>query len=266
MPHIRFYKRPQGSKQRLIMEELDSTIPIHEEETLEDLQLGGLRLIQKKDGFRFGMDSVLLADFAQAKPSDRVADFGCGTGILPLLMIGRGKGKEFLGIEIQDQMAEMAQRTVLLNGLENRIRIIHADVSQLPDVIAPCSVDAIVCNPPYGIPGQAMKNQKEGLATARHQDPNTLNRFLTTAFRVLKGKGRIFLVYPAPQMFSLMTDLREPKRFRMVYPDRNHPANLVLVEGVKDGRPRLHPLPPLIIYEQNGTLTNEMKSIYHMSE
>lgn len=241
-----------------------------EDETLEDLQLKGLRLIQKKDGFRFGMDSVLLADFAQIRPTDYVADFGSGTGILPLLLWGRGKGKRFLCIEIQEKMAEMSSRTMMLNRLENTVRIECADISDLPGLIPSCSVDAIVCNPPYGMPGRVLKNREEQIATARHQDEETLSRFCLSAFRILKGKGRIFLVYPAAQMFSLMTELHlahlEPKRFRLVYPDLDHPANLVLLEAVKDARPRLHPMPPLIIYSQNGTLSNELKSIYHLEK
>ena len=252
---------------RLYMED---EISVLEDETLENLQLNGLRLIQKKQGFRFGMDSVLLADFARIRASDYVADFGCGTGILPLLLVGRNKGRQFLGLEIQEEMAEMARRTMRLNGLEDRVQIICADVARAGEFVSPCSVDAIVCNPPYGMPGRVLRNQAESLATARHQDKNTLSRFFSSAFRILKGKGGIYMVYPAAQMFSLMTELKqqhlEPKRFRLVYPDAKHPANLVLLEAVKDARPRLHPMPPLIICQENGILTNELKSIYHMEE
>ena len=243
-------------------------IELKDDETLEDLQLRGLSLIQKKQGFRFGMDSVLLASFAKAKPTDTVVDFGCGTGILPLLMIGRDQGNQYIGLEIQKSMAEMAQRTMILNHLENRVRIICADIANTSEIFSPCSVEVVVCNPPYGMPGQVLRNQTETLATARHQETHTLSRFFASAFRILKGKGKIYLVYPAAQMFSLMTELHqqhlEPKHFRLVYPDVAHPANLVLLEAVKDARPRLHPMPPLIIYNQNRTLTNELKSIYHI--
>ncbi len=243
-------------------------IVLQDDETLEDLQLNGFHLIQKKKGFRFGMDSVLLADFAQVRPNDTVADLGCGTGILPLLLLGRKKGSKFYGLEIQEHMAEMARRTMRLNHLQDQVEIICTDVSQAEKVLPPCCIDVAVCNPPYGMPGQVLLNQEKSLATARHQDTLTLSKFFSAAFRMLKGKGRIFLVYPAAQMFSLMTELHsehlEPKRFRLVYPDQNHPANLVLLEAVKDAKPRLHPLPPLLIYEQNGSLTNELKSIYHI--
>ena len=249
---------------------VNEEIAVRDGETLEDLQLGGLRLIQKKQGFRFGMDSVLLADFARIRRTDTVVDIGCGTGILPLLLIGRNKGASFLGLEIQESMAEMAQRTVLLNHLEDRVRIVCGDAARWQEWIPPCSVDAVICNPPYGMPGQVLRNQAETLATARHQEKHTLSLFFAAAFRMLKGRGGIYVVYPAAQMFSLMTELKqqhlEPKRFRLVYPDLQRPANLVLLEAVKDARPRLHPMPPLIIFQENGILTKELESIYHKEE
>ena len=243
---------------------------IFEEETLEDLQIGGLKLIQKKNNFRYGMDAVLLADFANIRPRDNVADFGTGTGILPLLLIGRGKGQRYTAIEIQPEMAEMARRTMAMNHLEDRVSILQADAADAPEILGSCSVDAVICNPPYGMPGRSMQNQRQALATARHQGQETLSRLFISALRILKGKGKLFLVYPAAQMFSLMTELRaahlEPKHFRLVYPDAKHGANLVLMEAVKDARPLLQPMPPLIVCQENGDLTNELKSIYHMLE
>ena len=245
-------------------------IEIMEGETLEDLQFAGLRLIQKKQNFRFGMDAVLLADFARVKPRDTVADFGTGTGSLPVLLSGRGKGARYIGLEIQPEMAETARRNMRLNGLEERSEIFCADVADAEKLLGMCSVDTVVCNPPYGMPGKVMVNRDEPLATARHQGKHTLRQFFGSAFRVLKGKGKMFLVYPAAQMFSLMTELRaahlEPKHFRLVYPDADHPANLVLMEASKDARPLLQPMPPLIVRERSGDLTNELKSIYHMVE
>ena len=158
----------------------------------------------------------------------------------------------------------------MLNHLEDRIEVRNLDIGNALEEIPCGSMDAIICNPPYGIPGHSMKNQAETLVISRHQDEHTLDTFFITAFRMLKGKGRLFLIYPAPQMFQLMTALKrnhlEPKRFRLVYPDLHHGANLVLMEAVKDAKALLHPLPPLIIYEQNGILTNELKSIYHIQE
>ena len=239
-----------------------------QDETVEDLQLNGLRLIQKKDAFRFGMDSVLLADFADIRSSDTAADLGTGNGALIFLLYGRGKGNRFYAIDIQQKAAELASRNAELNGISDKVSVICADVKDAPLYIEPCSVDAAVCNPPYGRPYASLASPSETKALARSQGKETLDNLLTGAFRILKGKGKLFMVYPAPQMLFLMEQLHvyhlEPKRFRLVYPYATKPANLVLVEAVKDARPTLHPMPPLIIYEEDGSLTNELKSVYHI--
>ncbi len=243
---------------------------IREDETVEDLQLGGLRLLQKKTGFRFGMDSVLLADFAAVRKEDTVVDFGTGTGILPLLLIGRDKGQLFRAIEIQEEYCEMASRTMALNHLEDRVSIICGDAGNADRMLSPCSVDAVICNPPYGIHGASLTSPFPDRATARNQEEDTLCRFFTAAFRILRGKGKFSMVYPAPQMLQAMEMMRrchlEPKRFQLVYPRENKPANLVLIEGVKDARPTLKPMAPLIIYDSSMHLTNKLRSIYHIQE
>ena len=241
---------------------------VHEDETIEDLQLNGLKLIQKKDSFRYGMDTVLLAHFAEVRPEDTVVDLGTGNGILLFLLYGRNKGNRYYGVEIQEEAAELAVRNVRLNRLENQITVIHSDAQETAQYIRPCSVDAVVCNPPYGQPFAALASPKETKALARNQNESTLDRFFRSAFSLLKGKGKLFLVYPAQQMLYIMKKLQdfhmEPKKFRLVYPYSDKPANLVLIEAVKDARPTLHPLPPLIIYEKDGFLTSELKSVYHI--
>ncbi len=241
---------------------------IRENETVEDLQLGGLQLLQKKDGFRFGMDSVLLADFAEIRKTDQVADFGTGSGVLPLLLIGRGKGSSFQCIEIQEEVAEMAERTVRMNQLGEQIRIIRGDARKATEYIPPRSIDAVICNPPYGTPGSALSSPLPTRAISRNQQGDTLEAFFRSAFQILKGKGKIFLVYPAPQMLQIMTLLQrshlEPKRFQLVFPKEDKPANLVLIEAVKDAKPTLHPMPPIIVYTPENRLTNRLKSVYHM--
>lgn len=243
---------------------------IFEDETLEDLQLEGLKLIQKKKAFRFGMDAVLLAHFAEIRTNDTVADLGCGNGILPLLLWGRQKGKTYLAVELMPEAAELARRNMRLNGLETRATVIEGDVLEVSKGIAPCSLDAAVCNPPYGLPAASLVSPDRQIAIARSQREDTLDRFFRGAYRILKGRGKLSLVYPAPQMLQVMQKLQachlEPKRFQLVYPRADRPANLVLIEAVKDARPLLHPLPPLVIYEKDGNLTNELKSVYHISE
>lgn len=243
---------------------------MNDDERLDDLQFAGLKILQKTAGFRFGMDAVLLSDFVRAEAQATVADFGTGTGILPLLMWGRGKGQRFEAFEIQREMADMARRSVALNGLSASIRVHEASVEEAPSLLSSGSVDVIVCNPPYGMPGATLHNPGLSKDLARHQDPRGLKPWFTAAYRLLRGRGRMALIYPAPMMLSLMNDLSRaaliPKRFRLIYPRVDKPANLVLVEAVKDARPTLQPEPPLIVYEQDGTMTPELRKIYHQQD
>lgn len=239
-----------------------------EDETLEDLQMNGLKVLQKKEGFRFGMDSVLLAHFAEIHESDIVSDFGSGSGILPFLLIGQHKGQRFHCFEIQESIVEMAERSVMLNGLEDRVFMIHGDAEKAVDFLPACSMDDIICNPPYGSPGSVISSPYSTRAVSKSQGENTLAGFFRSAYLLLKGKGHFYMVYPAPQMLHAMSLLQkhhlEPKRFQLVYPYENRPANLVLIEAVKDAKPTLHPMPPLIIYQADKVLTNRLKSVYHM--
>ena len=238
-------------------------------ERLDSLQLARLRILQKERGFRFGMDAVLLADFARIAPGDYVADFGTGTGILPLLLYGRGKGARFDALEKQADMADMARRTVLINGLEERITVHALSVEEADQVIAPLNLDNIVCNPPYGLPGATLHNPSDTLRMARHQDEGGLTAWYRMAYRLLKGRGRFSMVYPASRMLEAMDGLQQahltPKRFRLVYPRMDKPANLVLIEAMKDAKPMLHPEPPLIFYRGDGSMTDELKTIYHLA-
>ena len=255
-------------------QQIDSACPdigmIREGERVDDLQLCGLQIIQKDKGFRFGMDAVLLADFARVEERDRIADFGTGTGILPLLLAGRGRGVHFDALEIQADMADMAKRSVALNGLTERIAVQHCPVESADSVILPGSLDVIVCNPPYGVPGTTLHNPAEALSTARHQSEAGLTDWFRMAYKLLRGKGRFHMVYPAPRMLEAMTALSkarlEPKRFRLIYPYADKPANLVLIEAMKDAKPMLHPEPPLIVYEKEGCMTAELKRIYHIKD
>ncbi|MBE5804642.1 MAG: methyltransferase domain-containing protein [Clostridiales bacterium] len=237
-------------------------------ERLDDLQLADMRILQKENGFRFGMDAVLLADFARVEARDVVADFGTGTGILPLLLLGRGKGSYIHAFEIQQDMADMARRTMQLNGLTDRVTVHAMPVEQALTVLEPCSLDVIISNPPYGTPGTTLLNPSDTLRVSRHQSPEGLAAWLTMAYRLLKGKGRMAVVYPAPRMLEMMQAMEKahlaPKRFRMIYPAAHKPSNLVLIEAVKDAKPMLHPESPLIVYEADGSMTPELKRIYHL--
>lgn len=241
-----------------------------EDERMDDLQLAGLRILQKNSGFRFGMDAVLLADFARVEERDHGADFGTGTGILPLLLAGRGRGAHFDAFEIQPDMADMAKRSVQLNGLTERIAVHNVTVEQADTVVQPGTLDAIVCNPPYGVPGTTLLNPAQALSVARHQGEAGLTAWYRMAYRLLRGKGRFSMIYPAPRMLEAMTALSkarlEPKRFRLIYPCADKPANLVLIEAMKDAKPMLHPELPLIVYRADGSMTDELRRIYHLMD
>lgn len=243
---------------------------MREGERLDDLQLAGLRILQKERGFRFGMDAVLLADFARVEARDRAADFGTGTGILPLLIAGRGQAAHIDAFEIQPDMADMAARSVALNGLTEKISVHLLPVEQAEEAVKSGSLDVIVCNPPYGVPGTTLLNPEKALSLARHQTQEGLIAWFRMAYRLLRGKGRFNMIYPAPRMLEAMTALSrarlEPKRFRLIYPYADKPANLVLIEAMKDAKPMLHPEPPLIVYQPNGAMTPELKRIYHITD
>ena len=162
----------------------------------------------------------------------------------------------------------MAKRTMQMNGLEKSIHIICGDAGSAYEFLKSCSMDDVVCNPPYGIPGTALSSPFKTRSIARNQEADMLRRFLKSAFRILKGHGRFITVYPAPRMLHIMHMMQEehlePKRFQLVYPDEDKAANLVLIEAVKDAKPMLHPMEPLIIYNKDKNLTNKLKSAYNI--
>ncbi len=248
------------------MEGTEERTEIREDETIEDLQLHGLKLIQKKKGFRFGMDAVLLADFMSIRAGDCVADFGCGTGILPVLLAGREKGSFYYGVDIQEELCEIAERNFRLNRLKGKV--VRADLTKQTAFLPQCSLDAIICNPPYGAPQSSLTSPFPERAIARTQQEGTIDGFLKNAFQLLRGKGKIGLIYPAATMLSLLKALQEyhlePKRMRMVHPTADREANLILIEAVKDAKPSISVQPPLMIRNMDGSLTNELKSIYHI--
>ena len=235
-------------------------------ERVEDLQRGGLQILQKEKGFHYGMDAVLLADFTRAGSRDRVLDLGTGTGILPLLLWGRGKGKTFDAIEIQPDMADMARRSIQMNHLQDRMTVHTGDVRDIRSIVPVGSRDVVVCNPPYGRQGCAIPNPDQDRKLARHQSADGLTPFLTAARWALRVGGKFSMIYPAQWMLEAMEEMRAlsltPKRFRLVYPFPDRAANLVLIEGIVDARPLLHTEPPLIIYASEGRMTPEVAQMY----
>lgn len=234
-------------------------------ERIDDLQRGGLRIIQNEQGFRFGTDAVLLADFCAARPAERVCDMGTGTGVLPLLISARAAGTTFDAFEIQEDVADMASRSVRLNGLESRIHIHAADCRNAAQIIGHESVQLVVTNPPYTKGGAGLISPEQTRALSRSEEV-TLEDWMSACARVLQNGGRLCVVFPAPRFLQLCDAMRanrvEPKRIRFVAARADAAPKLVLVEGKMGGKPGLHFMPLLMTHDENGGFTAEMRRIY----
>lgn len=235
-------------------------------ERLDDLQRGGLRILQRADGFRFGTDAVLLADFAQAKKGERIADMGTGTGVLPLLLSARAEDTTLDAFEIQQDVADMALRSVAINALEERIRVHHADCRDAARIIGHECCHLVVTNPPYTAQGAGLVSPDASRALARSDSDCTLEAWIAACGRVLRNGGRLCCVFPAPRFLELCDAMRlarvEPKRVRFVAARETAAPKLVLTEGLKGGRPGLHVQPLLITHDAQGNFTPEMRRIY----
>ena len=245
---------------------MDVTALIRPGERLDDLQRGGLRILQRPDGFRFGTDAVLLADFAGVRKGERVADMGTGTGVLPLLLSARAEGTTFDAFELQPQVADMAARSVAINGLERRIRVHQADCREAAGRIGHECCQLVVTNPPYMKGGTGLVSPAATRALSRSDSDCTLEEWMAACGRVLQNGGRLCCVFPAPRFLELCDAMRaarvEPKRVRFVVARETSSPKLVLVEGLKGGRPGLHVLPMLITHDAQGGFTAEMRRIY----
>ncbi len=238
-------------------------------ERIDDLQLNDLHIIQSENGFRFGMDAVLLSDFATVRPREHVIDMGTGTGILPILMSAQRSDATFSAFEIQPEMASMAARSVRLNHLEERIRIYGEDMCNAASLLGYECAHLVTCNPPYGKQGSTLKNATQSITTARHEEALTIERWVASCAAVLRNQGRLCMVFPAQRLLELTDAYRqhriEPKRIRMVYAKVDRAPYLVLLEGMKNAKPGLLWMPPLVVYDQEGRETPEIDRIYHRS-
>jgi len=239
---------------------------IREGERLDDLQRGGLCILQRSEGFRFGTDAVLLADFAGVKKGERVCDVGTGTGVLALLLSARAPETTFTAIEIQKEVADMAARSVRLNGLEDRIRVVCADCREAAKLVGYEGHDLLVTNPPYTAGGAGLISPERTRAISRSDADLSLDDWMIASAKLLKNGGRLCCVFPAPRFLQLCDAMRagrvEPKRVRLVCAGAQAAPKLVLVEGLKGGRPGLHFMPLLITHDEQGNYTQEMRRIY----
>ena len=237
-----------------------------ENERLDDLQRNGLKIIQKTDGFCFGMDAVLLSGFASVKPGERALDLGTGTGIIPLLRSAKPKGDHFTGLEIQTEIMKMAQRSVALNGLEKKIDIIQGDIKEASRIFGAASFDVVTSNPPYMNDAHGLKNPGDVKAISRHEVLCTLEDVVREGTKALKPGGRFYMVHRPHRLAEIITVMRqyklEPKRMKFVHPFADKDANMVLIEAVRGGGAWLKLEPPVIVYKEPGVYTDEIYEIY----
>ena len=235
-------------------------------ERLDDLQCQGLKIIQRRDAFRFGTDSVLLADFAAPRKRDVAVDLGCGTGAIALLMAGHQPNLRVDAVELQIEIADMAKRSVALNGLEARVRVHCLDMREAWRALGAGKFSLAVCNPPYGRSGAVLESQNEAKRIARHEGDLTPADLAKSAAMLLKNGGRFCAVYPAPRAYELMRAMDgagiAPKRVRTVHGVVGRAPKFVLLEGVKGGGEGLHWLTPLVLRNEDGTFTEEWHRIY----
>ena len=236
-------------------------------ERVDDLQWKNLRVIQSPDAFHFGMDAVLLADFAQVRPRSRVCDLGTGTGILPLLLSGRDPDMLCDAVEIQPDAAGRAERSMRLNGLESRITVHNRDLKEVRSFLPHAAYDLVICNPPYSPAQASLHSPKAALRTARQETECTLDDVAAAAAFLLRDRGRFSLMLPAARLADAFDTLRrhrlEPKRLRLVHANAARPARLSLIEAMLGVNPGLAVEPPLIVKNPECTDTAEIGRIYH---
>ena len=225
---------------------------LNENERIDDLQYKGLKLIQDKNGFCFGVDSVLLSDFAkEIKPNRVVMDIGTGTGIVGLLLCKKANLHKIYGVEIQTQVAQIAKRNVELNHLENKFEIINCDINQIFKFLQPNSIDSIVTNPPYKKANTGVRNEAEKQMISRHEVKCTLEDIIEKSAKLLKDKGEFYMVHRAERLVDIMCTLRkyrlEPKNIRFVHAKPNEKPNLILVKAIKYANPFLKIDKPLVM-------------------
>ena len=241
-------------------------------EKIDDLQRSGLRIIQDPARFCFGMDAVLLTGFVQdgignrSEAREELLDLGTGTGIIPLLMSAKSDCRLLTGLEIQPDSADMASRSVRLNGLESRVRIVQGDIREADALFAPASFGLVTCNPPYMIQSHGLQNPDSPKAIARHEVLCCFDDVARAAEKLLKSGGHFYLVHRPFRLAEIMTTLRdhglEPKRMRLVYPYVDREPNMVLLDCTRGGRPRLTVERPLIVYKEPGVYTDEIYEVY----
>jgi tRNA1(Val) A37 N6-methylase TrmN6 len=233
------------------------------DERVDDLQCKGLRIIQNPEWFCFGIDAVILSNFVNVKKNASVVDLGCGNGIISILLAGKTQASSIVGIEIQPEVAELAARSILLNRLEDRVKIIQGDIKDAPTFLGLSSVDVVVTNPPYRTNGCGLVNPDSTKAIARHEILCSLEEVITSSKSILSPGGKLFMVHRPDRLVDIICNLRkhdlEPKRLRFVHPYIDKAPNLVLIEASRGGNAHMKVEKPLVIYKSQNEYTEEIK-------
>ena len=233
------------------------TSEIRPGERLDDLQIGGLELIQDPEKFCFGVDAVFLSDFVRVRPGESVLDLGTGNGIIPVLLSAKTEARHITGLEIQADTAEMARRSVAHNHLEDRIDIVTGDIKEAAELFRPAFFDVITTNPPYMLADHGIRNPDDAKAVARHEILCTLDDILRESMRLMQDKSRFYMIHRPFRLTEIMIKMHEykiePKRICFIHPYIDKEPTMVLIEGVRGAKPRVTVEPPLIIFDRHGT-------------
>lgn len=244
-------------------------ILLKENERIDDLEINNLKIIQNNEGFCFGIDSVLLSDFAKnIKNDDLVMDLGTGTGIIPTLLCAKTKLKKVIGIEIQEEVCEMANRSIELNNLKNKFEIINDNILNLNKIYEKNTFDVVITNPPYKKKNTGILNESNKKIISRHEVTATLEDFIKVAKEMLKDKGEFYMVHRPDRLVDIFSIMRkyklEPKLLRFVFSEKEQPPKLILIKGVKNAKPFLKIEKNLYIYDENKNYSKEIKEIYNI--
>jgi tRNA1(Val) A37 N6-methylase TrmN6 len=235
-------------------------------ERLDDLHRNHLKIIQNPEKFCFGMDAVLLSGFTKVKEKEKVLDLGTGTGIIPILLAAKTSGEHFTGLEIQEESADMARRSIMYNHIEDKISIVTGDIKEASLIFGAASFDVVTSNPPYMDQNHGLVNPQLPKAIARHELLCNLEDVISQASKLLKPNGRFYLVHRPHRLADIVMLMKqyklEPKRMKLVYPYIDKEPNMVLIEGLRGGKPMITVEAPLIVYQELNVYTPEIYDIY----